>query len=84
MQIVSEAVFEKLKEHPIQYHNTHNRIAYTTNNELVIRQIEIHSKANTIKLKSSELITFCLDNNNYIALLYTNGLLEIRKIDKPS
>jgi len=41
MQIVSEALFERIKERSLLHTSTHNRIAFVTQSELVLREITL-------------------------------------------
>lgn len=60
MQIVSEALFERLRDKPILYTSTHNRIAFITHSELVVREISIEARKTVLKIKGTDVLSISL------------------------
>lgn len=82
MQIVSEALFAKLPSKAIQYSNTHNKIIYLTRSEVIVRNVDIECRCQSFSFKEGEIMTFWVENNSSLILLYKSGLLEIRSLER--
>ena len=80
MQIVSEAIFQHLKEPTLLYASSHNKIAFVTQNDLILKEIAFTAKQNALKIKGNEVIALSLENPYFLVILYSRGLLEVRKI----
>ena len=81
MQIVSEALFEKLPETPLLRTSTHNRIALVTSSQLVLREVSLQGRRHHLSLKGNQVVNLSLENPHFIVLLYLSGTVEVRKVD---
>ena len=84
MQIVSEALFEKLPDTPLLHTSTHNRIALVTSSQLILREVSLQGRRHHLPLKGNQVVCLSLENPHFIVLLYLNGIVEVRKVDSLS
>ena len=70
--------------HLLGYEVTHNRIVFLTNNHLTLVNMESSGPSgltNILKLNGKNVVRFSTDKRNLIAILYANGVLEVRSLD---
>lgn len=61
--------------------SSHNRIAYATSEEIVVKEITLDRKSSFIKAKASEVAAISLENSSFLVILLKSGKVEVRRVD---
>jgi hypothetical protein len=82
MQIIREALFEKVSSKILHYSITRNKIACITDNQMVILSIDSsHNKKSSIPFNGSTVRSISL-SKDHICILDRTGLLTIRRLSE--